>query len=520
MSARLAAVALFGTALALAASPAQARPGGGHSFHGSSHSSSHSSSSSHHSSSSHSSSHSSSQFPSSHGSSGPNGQYASSGDGDWGGAAATAARTVAFFAGAGIFLLFMLAVVVVFAVASRRHAHWDSDHGAPEPSAMESLVALRELDPEFSAILFQDFAYALYARSHEARADARRLAALGPYLSEAARAELGARDPVSAPVRAVVIGAMRVDEVTRGPKQVSVALGFEANLIVAGPGAELTQYVRERWWLLRPVAAQTRAWKGVRTFGCPACGGSLSEDASGLCGHCGQRVDDGRFDWRVDRVALDEIDTRPPSLTGTVEEEGTDAPTIYQEGCGERLAGLLRDDPALSLAALSARLGLIFAELQKAWAAQDLRGVRPFVSASLYNYLDYWVSAYRQQGLCNRVDGARIVKSECVRVLRDAHYDALTLRVFGTGCDYTFRAGSGELVGGSRDRERPYSEYWTLIRGAAVRGTPRVDNACPSCGAALSVNMEGCCAYCGVLVAAGDFDWVLSQIEQDESYSG
>jgi hypothetical protein len=31
--------------------------------------------------------------------------------------------------------------------------------------------------------------------------------------------------------------------------------------------------------------------------------------------------------------------------------------------------------------------------------------------------------------------------------------------------------------------------------------------------------MEGNCAYCGALVTAGDFDWVLSRIEQDDSYT-
>jgi ferredoxin len=32
--------------------------------------------------------------------------------------------------------------------------------------------------------------------------------------------------------------------------------------------------------------------------------------------------------------------------------------------------------------------------------------------------------------------------------------------------------------------------------------------------------MAGNCAYCHVKVTAGEFDWVLSRIEQDESYSG
>jgi len=32
--------------------------------------------------------------------------------------------------------------------------------------------------------------------------------------------------------------------------------------------------------------------------------------------------------------------------------------------------------------------------------------------------------------------------------------------------------------------------------------------------------MAGNCEYCGSLVAGGDFDWVLSRIEQDDVYAG
>jgi hypothetical protein len=32
--------------------------------------------------------------------------------------------------------------------------------------------------------------------------------------------------------------------------------------------------------------------------------------------------------------------------------------------------------------------------------------------------------------------------------------------------------------------------------------------------------MAGNCTYCKAKVTSGEFDWVLSQIEQDESYGG
>jgi hypothetical protein len=32
--------------------------------------------------------------------------------------------------------------------------------------------------------------------------------------------------------------------------------------------------------------------------------------------------------------------------------------------------------------------------------------------------------------------------------------------------------------------------------------------------------MAGACEYCGAHLTRGEFDWVLSKIEQDEAYTG
>ncbi len=48
----------------------------------------------------------------------------------------------------------------------------------------------------------------------------------------------------------------------------------------------------------------------------------------------------------------------------------------------------------------------------------------------------------------------------------------------------------------------------------------RTDKACGNCGAPAKVGMTGACEHCGAHVTSGEFDWVLSKIEQDDSYRG
>ena len=146
--------------------------------------------------------------------------------------------------------------------------------------------------------------------------------------------------------------------------------------------------------------------------------------------------------------------------------------------------------------------------------------MRPYLSDNLFQSQLYWIDAYKRQHLVNRTDGARIVSVHLCRVVSDARYDAVTARVFATGLDYTVNE-AGEVVGGNKERPRPYSEYWTLIRGVDRSGAPRATPECPNCGgASLAVNMAGKCKHCDAKVNAGEFDWVLSRIEQDEAYRG
>jgi inner membrane protein import complex subunit Tim44-like protein len=427
----------------------------------------------------------------------------------------------------GIPLTILIVIAIVRAQAKNRGGeHWDSAPSAARTTARAAdLEPIRALDPDFSTVLFEDFAYDLYARAHEARSDPAALAALAPYLSEGARRHLAERAPIGAPVSAVVVGALRVAGVTLPPAavpkaQVVVVLEYEANLTVGTQGAEHTQYLRERWQLARGAAVRSKPPDQVGSFHCPNCGAPFQSAGGGRCDYCGEVVTDGRFDWSVQSISVLALEDRPPALTGTVPEVGTDFPTIVHPQLAVRRAQLLEDDPAATDEALTARLHLIYDQLNAAWTNLDLKPARPYVSDSLFEYLEYWIDAYKRQGLRNVLEGMRITRSTLAKVVRDKWFDALTFRVWGAGRDSTVRQDTGQVVGGNPRADRAYSEYWTLIRGAGVRGAPKVDRTCPNCGAPLETNMAGDCEHCGAKVTRGDFDWVLSKIEQDDSYTG
>ena len=430
-----------------------------------------------------------------------------------------------------------IAIIAVVVVRQRNKSkagpqHWDSapPKAAPQQRTVRDLDAIRDQDPEFSVVLFEDFCYALFARAHQARSSQPDLESLSPYLGPAARSHLAQRRPVGAPVSGVVIGAMRVAELSiptavAAPAgapipQVAVLLELEANMTVGMSGAEHTQYVEERWRLVRNAGVQSKPPEKARSFQCPNCGAPFGPEGGERCEYCGQVVSGGRFDWSAESIELIRIEERPPALTSNVQEVGSNWPTIFHPALNARWAELAREDPAVTQQALDARLRLIYDELNAAWSRRDLGGARPYVSDGLFDYLKYWVTAYERQGMRNALEGMRIVEWKTVKVLRDRHYDSLTVRLWGSGRDYTVRQTTGDVISGDPKHDRFYSEYWTLIRGASVKGAPRTDKTCPNCGAPLDVNMAGQCEHCGAKITSGEFDWALSKIEQDDSYTG
>lgn len=424
----------------------------------------------------------------------------------------------------------IVGVVIGYVVwsAYRQHQNKDWDSGPPvQLHEAADPAEVRRLDPAFSHIVFEDFAFRLVSTAHRVRHSTETLATVAPYVTETARAQLASQAPAGVPVVQVVVGALRtyrvdVPAAATGPdgrpQRVRIGVEIEANIATA----EHTYYTVESWLFGRDATVTSKPPGATRAFPCPNCGApwQASQTGTQVCASCGQVVDNGRFDWVVEQIALVSSDERPPTLTTDVPERGTDLPTYRDPDVDTAWAQLTADDPEVTDDALDARLAMIYSRLNAAWSSNDLRPVRGLVSDGLYDYLAYWVEAYREQGLRNVLTDMRITRTVLARLTRDRYYDALTIRLWATGKDYVIRTQTGAVVRGARHRERPYSEYWTLIRSRGRKGAPRTDPACSNCGAPLHITQSGECEHCGAHLTAGEFDWVISKIEQDDTYRG
>jgi hypothetical protein len=386
-------------------------------------------------------------------------------------------------------------------------------------SIQEALHAIVAKDENFSFVIFEDFLYALFAEVHTARGK-RKPALLRPYLRDDVVRGLEFRGADA--VDAIIVGSMRIEEV-RGDAvshRVSVRVRFVANYTERSEGREQSYYIEEVWRLSKNADAPSRAPDKARTIGCPNCGANLDKELGDKCKYCGTPSDSDAHDWIVEDIAVDAREARGPLLHGTTQEVGTDLASVVAPDAPVRFEELKARDPAFTWVGFVNRIEATFNTFHKAWSSQDLAPVRPLLSDALFETQRYWVEAYKKQNLRNVTEDARIVTTHVAKVTSDKHYDAITVRVFASCIDYTLDQ-EGKVVGGSKKKTRDYSEYWTFIRGAKVTGAARADTACPNCGAAVEkINMAGNCESCSTKVTTGEFDWVLSRIEQDEVYEG
>ena len=395
---------------------------------------------------------------------------------------------------------------------------------AQPTEAGHSLERLRKFDPNFSQIVFTDFVYALYAKAHDARGHGQAaLDLFSPYLSEGARKALLDRNPAGLKeVAGIIVGSMKIVQVVGlDTPLVKVGVVFESNYTeIVGGNAGTTYYVTERWNLerkrdlLSPPPAQATA------LHCPRCGAPLQRDTVGACAYCGAKVESGEFQWFVQNITLLSTEARGPMLTSDVEEVGTDFPSVVQPNFQVIAANFTQLNRQFTWPDFQTRAKMIFDELQAAWLSLKWERARPHETDNIFQMHQYWIEAYRRQGLRNVVENCVITAMQPVKIQEDTFYQAITLRIWAKGNDYTVDSNDN-VVSGSRTRTREWSEYWTFIRNREAKDSRvRTELSCPNCASPLKVNASGICEFCGGKITSGEFDWVLSKIEQDESYAG
>lgn len=184
------------------------------------------------------------------------------------------------------------------------------------------------------------------------------------------------------------------------------------------------------------------------------------------------------------------------------------------------LSDLSSRDPNFNQQVFLDRAQATFFALQNAWMNRNLEPARIYLSDGIYHRWKMQVDEMLAQRKRNVLDDLVIGGCTIAQVAGDANFDSITVRFDASAADYEVD-DLNRMVSGDK-KDRPFTEYWTFIRSKAARtraGETAEITQCPNCGAPVSVNESGTCAYCKATVTTGQFGWVLDNITQASQWS-
>lgn len=426
------------------------------------------------------------------------------------------------------FLIVLLVSIYVYYKKIHRYDDYYSDYGTTSYRSIavnrtrDYVDKICEQDPSFSFPVFKDFIFSLYHSYHENRG-ANKLENLSAFFDS----KFLIKNSEISFVDGVVIGNCTISKATINVQssEMTIEVKFSANYTEIDRKNKAVRYkLSEVWKLKKSVKIQSPPPEKMTTVMCPNCGAPIVETISGVCQRCNQTNKGGRFLWFVfDINSSREI--LNPAITSTQHElttlslvdYGVRLPTIKDPYINNKITKELNAE----YSHLSVRAEKIFFELQKAWTQKNWNLARPYETDTLFHTHHFWIEEFKRNGQTNFISNIKVDNIEPVSFFKDKFYASFTFRIFADMIDYTTNK-DGKTIRGHRTRSIKFSEYWTFIKGINVNHkTAKTQDfhLCPSCGANLKIEMSGVCEYCGTKVTLGQFDWVLSQIEQDEEFS-
>jgi predicted lipid-binding transport protein (Tim44 family)/uncharacterized tellurite resistance protein B-like protein len=186
------------------------------------------------------------------------------------------------------------------------------------------------------------------------------------------------------------------------------------------------------------------------------------------------------------------------------------------------LVQIREGDPGFDENLFGQRTRAAFLKIQQAWSAQDLSGVRAFISDGIHERFSLQLLEQRELGYRNAMDNVTVGAVEIVELEARGLFDVVTVRINAAAADYQVSLKDGRVLSGSKAVE-PFVEYWAFLRRHGTKTEPGrptlIEGNCPNCGSAIEMNQSANCQHCGATLRSGQYDWVLAEITQASEWA-
>jgi len=244
----------------------------------------------------------------------------------------------------------------------------------------------------------------------------------------------------------------------------------------------------EVWTFVRKPGAQTKPDSDVSQGKCPSCGAPFAGGAANTCEFCGAIVNSGTYDWVLAEIT-----------------QGSQYQSRSKEPKG--FAQQRKSDPGLTTQVLEDRASLLFWKWVEAQSMGDAARLAKVASPSFIDKLKAGLDQLGEQG-------KQKYFIECAAGAVDTQQFSQTdgRNVAAVEIRWSARIAVGAKNGRPPSvPSQPQRHVLLLERrsGAQTGASGMSTSRCPSCAAPLSDNGQPTCEFCGTVLSAGEADWVL-----------
>lgn len=172
-------------------------------------------------------------------------------------------------------------------------------------------------------------------------------------------------------------------------------------------------------------------------------------------------------------------------------------------------------DPNFQEDYICEKVGRIYVDIQNHWQNADWEPMRAYLTPQLYSRLENQLRDMIANGHKNYVNNIAVLNVEVLRFYKHEDNQELEVLIETRAIDYTVDRDNN-IVNGNPNEEVFMGYIYHMIRNVNTT-TPEGKDVktmkCPCCGAPIDLNRSARCEYCGTIIEAKDYDWVLSAIE-------
>lgn len=174
--------------------------------------------------------------------------------------------------------------------------------------------------------------------------------------------------------------------------------------------------------------------------------------------------------------------------------------SISKEEFGKLDSDFLDDNFVLSLYQA-------FAKIQKDYMEMDMLSLKGEISDKLYDIYSDNLAKFKTEGKKHMITDLAPVQSKIICIELDENKEIVQLYLEVTCFDYILAILSSTVLAGSKTQSLQLGLELTFERDITKRTS--IDR-CPKCGNVLPKDIDTTCPFCGAMVLADDYGWVLT----------